>query len=255
MNKTNLIIAAWGGERTNEKPEYLKLTPCGTSNHIAKQITTLNKYVNSLSQVTIVCPPCSDPHLEYSNAIHHLPKHLDNGAKIELLYSDRNVGSYYSWLYATQQYKADFDYYIYIEDDYAFVENDFDSIMVNMYEERRDYGCEYLASYVKHNATITNGIVSSKVLQDKNYIFGYEMDSFFASFVFGRFHPEYGLSPYFCNKGIIYFGAGKHILVPTQMVNDSGCVISPDNVLLFEDIIKNMSSDEVMEFLKSLHQI
>lgn len=253
MSHTNLIIAAWGGERKNERPQYLKLTPCGTVNHIAKQITTLNRYNNNLNQVTIVCPPCSDPNPEYSDAINKLPKYLNNGAKVELLYSDRNIGSFYSYLFAVQRYRDDFDYYICIEDDYVFVENGFDSIMINMYEQRRDRGCEYLLSYLEHGAAVMNGIVSSKVLRDKNYVFGGEMVSFIASFIFGCFDDEYGLSPYFCNKGIIYFGEGKYLLAPTQMVNDSGSVVLPNNILFFEETIKNMSSNEVLEFLSSLH--
>jgi hypothetical protein len=253
MNHTNLVIAAWGGKRKNEKPDYLQLTPCGTVNHIAKQITTLNKYKHNLGQVTIVCPPCSDPNPEYSDAIRHMPTKLNNGTKIELLHLDRNVDSYYSYSIAIQQYRDNFDYYICIEDDYVFVENDFDSIMIGMYEEKRDWGCDYLVSYIKDSAIITNGIVASKILHEKNYVAGGSMRAFFDSFVFGKFRDEYGLSPYFCSKGIIYFGSGKYLLVPTQMVNDDGNVIPPNNILLFEEITHDMSASEVLEFLGSLH--
>lgn len=255
--KVNLVIAAWGGSRRNEKPEYLGLCPHGDTNYILKQIACLRKYRQNLAQVTFACSPARHLRKEYLDGLASLPSEINN-TKIEVLDLPRNLSSYGAWLQAVQVYREQFDYYLFVEDDYVFVRDNFDSILVDMYVQKRKQGCDYLLSYIEDSqetwrnglpdgAIVTNGIISTIALKKRNYIFPASMEKFIRGFRIQMFDAPYRLSPYFSNKGIIYFGEGEFLIVPTQMVSPTGEVTTPEGRIVYSEIA------DKKQFINNLH--
>lgn len=169
MNKTNYILAAWSGKRAEIEQN---------GGYLQKHIHYLNNVKHNLSQVTIGHPYNPNENQEYTKFIKELKK-LDNGTPVTYL-DQPNIGwSYGHWSRSFEKYRDDFQYYIFIEDDYVPTIDNFDDILIEMYEEAKEKdNCGYLCSlfldksiniYGMHtsepHAGISNGISSSDVLQ------------------------------------------------------------------------------------------
>jgi hypothetical protein len=89
----------------------------------------------------------------------------------------------------------------------------------------------------------------------EGYAFPTDMGAFLVHFKHEMFSKEYGFSPYFCNKGIVYFGKGKSFLVPSQMVDLCGRVCEPTNPIIYTEVVEQHRRDgkSSSEFLNSLH--
>lgn len=115
--------------------------------------------------------------------------------------------SYGGWSDAYLQYRTDFDYYFFIEDDYVYVKDDFDSIMIETYQsEQCGYLCT-LARMGRHNfvhAAISNGLASSSVLEKIVGLYGrlpYDCNDSFANYNHYDGDSQIGFSKAFVDNG------------------------------------------------------
>lgn len=226
---TNLIIAAWAGPRRNERDELLNLVPFPTTRigHLQKQISTLSYYQHQLSQITIVIPPHDEP-INFTRYLSQLPKRL-SGAKLEIFRTQSNIGwSYGSWQAAIQKYQG-FDHYLFLEDDYVFVKDDFDKIIIDMWEKRENQDIQYMCNfYHTPDAIVTNGVSSKQVLESRNWRLSNKVgkhDGFFnfiSSVKMNGFSKPYHCAPYFGTHvypGLVICGEGEYLIAPTHAVN------------------------------------
>lgn len=155
----NYIVNAWLGSRTNGN----------TKTYIHEHLETLYSLEHNLSQITIVFP--YHPNI-FSNEILKLKEITKiKSTPVEFLHRENAGISYGSYSHAYFQYLDKFEYYIFIEDDYAFVEDNFDETLVNMINERKN--CGYLCSLVweppitchKKHGAISNGIAKEAALK------------------------------------------------------------------------------------------
>lgn len=156
MTRTNLVISAYGGERRVYDPNY----EADRGFYLRLQMQQLRVLNHELTQVTVMD---SGGDANYAKALHEFGEIIPN---MEII-SRVNVGLSYGALNdAFARHRADFDYYILLEDDYFFVEDHFDRTLVEMFRGYRD--CGYLCSLRSVgpvHAGICNGIFSGHVLE------------------------------------------------------------------------------------------
>jgi RimJ/RimL family protein N-acetyltransferase len=155
LEKINYVIATWSGDRRINNKKYLK-------NHILKLLSLKH----NLTQITIV-----KPLLGGDNSYYDFKELIDEfKCKVVILDRESNQGQSYGQLfYAYEQFKDEFDYYIFIEDDYHVNIDNFDTILKDLYNNKIQDG--YLCSYSGFNdeypnggCSVSNGIISSKTL-------------------------------------------------------------------------------------------
>ena len=232
--RINLVIACWSGFRRNERPHVLALVPfpdIGTA-HLHKQLGTLSRLQHSITQITLVVshdPRCPPEYTRY--VLDSFPNTIGSTPVVKLFKPDNLGISYGAWAYAASLFRDAFDYYIFIEDDYCFVKDNFDHELVKMYDA---VGCEYLMSYKKDDIYVTNGIIHARHLasRDWGWLMGEDslpsiyhrgdMRCFVDAFEVETFPAPYTATPFFgIHKqiGLIMFGAGDFLLAPTQMIS------------------------------------
>lgn len=155
-------IASWSGSRSgvNFDDTYLE-----------KHIEQLKKLKCNLTQISIGNPENPSKRTEFEEHIKSLTN--VNGIPI-VVHNMPNIGrSYGQWARIYDQYRTDFDYYIFVEDDYQPVLDNFDLTLIEMYEKKN---CGFLCGLVldktgrygiraERHAGVTNGIASSKALE------------------------------------------------------------------------------------------
>lgn len=228
--RNNLIIACWSGPRRNERDELLNIVPYPTTRigHLQKQVATLSRFSHNLAQITLVVPPYSEEPDNFTRYLDRLPKRLGS-AVLEVYRSPSNLGwSYGSWHHAVQKYQG-FDHYLFLEDDYAFVRDGFDSIMVDLWNQRQNAETSFLCNfYHLPNAIVTNGITSGKVLEQRDWrLLLKTSDSdgfmdFLTSVKMEGFAKPYHCAPYFgthVKPGIVVCGQGDYLIAPTHTID------------------------------------
>lgn len=164
--KINYVIAGWSGARAcGQDPNLGK-------RYIVRHIEQLNRLKHNLAQVTICNPhnPHNEQYDKYVNALKELE--LENkGCKIEILDRPNSMVAYGSWSDAYAKYRQEFDYYILMEDDYLPVKDNFDTILVDLLNEKK---AGYLGAFLsttscvpdgRKHMGITNGIASKEALE------------------------------------------------------------------------------------------
>lgn len=166
--KINYVIATWSGQRRLGNDLFHE----DSSLYLRKHLESLSKLDHHLGQITIVVPENPDEPEEFTNYLQTIPPTIKN-TPVKILHR-KNIGqSYGSYSDAFLRYRDIFEFYIFMEDDYAFSKPNFDQIMVQMFESAED--CGYLSSYVKFDlpdyhsarphAAVSNGICSTEALQ------------------------------------------------------------------------------------------
>jgi len=163
--KSNYVIATWSGPRRLGNDEYEE----DSAVYIKQHIKSLQYYKHALSQITVVVPHNPDEPPEFTAAINSLPEKIQD-AKVVVLRRENNGQSYGGYSDVFGQYKSEFTYYFFIEDDYIFVKDDFDLELVKLLEYKRTNNCGYLCSMVtkldrRPHTAISNGIAKSDTLQ------------------------------------------------------------------------------------------
>jgi len=160
MGRTNYVVAAWTGARRGD-PEL------DGSIYLHHHLKALEAYEHELSQITVVAP--RNPH--ETSRVAEMLENLDGAriqhASVTLLRRENTGLSYGSFSYAYERFRGAFEYYIFVEDDYVFVRNHFDRILIDMFAQRP--GCGFLCQLVRpyHGlpiAAISNGITRRDIL-------------------------------------------------------------------------------------------
>lgn len=149
--KINYIIATWNGKRFDARvnPKYYE-------DVLKNHLKLLNEKKHNLSQITIM-KPISGIDNNYYN--------IELSGNTKIIECKNEYQSYGQWLKASEKYVDLFDYFIFIEDDYIPVIDDFDNKLIEIYKEGT-----YLCSMTWGNGSIfhcgiSNGIISSNTLK------------------------------------------------------------------------------------------
>jgi hypothetical protein len=135
------------------------------------QIELLSKYKTSLSKIIFSFNIRQEDYPRVSEIFEITPKFIQ-GIPVEINFRENFGMSYGAWSDIFGKYKEKYDYYIFNEDDYFFVQDDWDSYLINKFNSFGN--CGYLCmvsrdgsyewcSYKKH-AGHSTGISSFEVL-------------------------------------------------------------------------------------------
>jgi len=140
-----LIIASYSGPRRWSLP---------SGRLLQAQHDQLSKLRHKLDKIVVV-----------QNESKIVPKEL--GLFEHVIHRPNKSGSYGAWLDGYTQ-NPDHDWYFFIEDDYLFVHDDFDDMMIDLWDDTVSYLCSRVdpnnKSYGYHMA-VTNGLTHRTVLE------------------------------------------------------------------------------------------
>lgn len=163
---TCYVINFWLGKRRFEQPEYKK----DNLYFIKQQIKCLETYKHNLTKIIFNFNTIPEHYKYFSKIFSIVPKQIQ-GAEVEINIRE-NIGiSYGAWSDIFAKYTNKYDYYIFNEDDYFFVQDKWDTYLVNKYNSYED--CGYLCMFVqeplewnkfKKHAGSSNGIASTESL-------------------------------------------------------------------------------------------
>ena len=126
-------IAFYLGDRRRKFPSYEVDRLC----YLKKQIETLTVNKHSLNKIYFIFSVEEDHYDLLNKAFNIIPKNIQ-GAGVEIIVR-KNVGfSYGAW--SDLMDKTNHDYYIFNEDDYFFIEDGWDSYMINSFKEKPNCG-------------------------------------------------------------------------------------------------------------------
>ena len=129
------------------------------STYLEKHKTCLKKYKHSLD--TIIFAIAEDGRRKIE-----IVKH----GGITYLFRPNKGMSFGSWVDTVNIYRGEFDYYIFGEDDYLFVKDNFDEILVNTYSK---WGKDFIVNWSDgkpRGLTSTIGIVSKAALEKHRFL-------------------------------------------------------------------------------------
>ena len=187
--KTCYISVFYLGDRRINQKEVdenfgYSLTSKDKFEHLHKQIAYLLKVEHNLNKIFFVFNLDSD-HYPYIKDINNIvPKQIKN-TPVEIIFRENKGFSYGAWNDVFEQNRNNFDYFIFNEDDYVFVKDNFDKYLINKFNSYPDAGyiCPFVKesieghNYKKHTAHST-GISSKEALNkiwDKNgYLIRYK---------------------------------------------------------------------------------
>ena len=163
--KTSILyaIASWSGSRSGVKFD---------DTHLESHIEQLKKLNCNLTQISIGNPENISKRDEFTEYLDSLTD--VNGTPV-VVHDLPNIGrSYGQWARIYEKYRQQFDYYIFVEDDYQPVLDNFDSVLIDIYEKQK---CGFLCGLIldetgrygircqQEHAGVTNGIASSESLE------------------------------------------------------------------------------------------
>jgi len=138
--------------------------------YLKHQIITLSQYTHNLSKI-IFNFNLREKDISYINEIIKLtPKQIQN-TPVELIFRQNKGMSYGAWSDIFIKYQNEFDYYIFNEDDYFFIEPNWDQYLITKYTTTEN--CGYLCmmvrnpewwNYYKKHAGHSSGIASTENL-------------------------------------------------------------------------------------------
>lgn len=235
MVKTNLLVSCWHSHRRSDIPRIRSGAPFPDMwlSHLQKQVGTLTRHQHNLAQVTFTVPPGSPP--IYEEALRALPKKIGT-ADVEVLHRPSNLGiGFGSFAHAANLYRDQFDLYLCLEDDYVFVQDDFDQWLAEAYERQK---ADLLIQYWRGTACLTNSVIGVEALRALDWkipvydVEGYDsraQELWIRSFRSrDGFPPPYTAHPFFGDhwihgrhfySGIMVFGEGKILITPSQTVD------------------------------------
>jgi hypothetical protein len=169
------VIATWSGERRQGNDTLV----INASGYLEKHLKSLEKLKHSIDHIVIAVPENTEEPSEFTSFIKKLPSKLGK-SKLSILYRENIGQSYGSYSDSYERYCDKYEYFIFIEDDYHFSQNNFDSILVQLFKNCDN--CGYLCSRVdkypptnylgRPHAAISNGIASNKSLKKVKDMFG-----------------------------------------------------------------------------------
>lgn len=206
MIKTCLVVAFYFGKReTCQESESKK--------YIDAQIHNLRKYKHNLTEVIFVI--AQDDRLKTEII-------KDDINDITYIYRKNQGLSFGSWMKTVKIFRDSFDYYIFLEDDYCFVKDNFDQILINEFNRINSYtNAMYVVTWYQSGAgKSTIGITSAKKLKKLNFFknkkkkinFNHNKIKSMQQFLkymspYKTISHQYNAFPYWTGDGIFMFGA------------------------------------------------
>ena len=245
--KVNYVITTWSGPRRVPNLSYLK-------NHLINLLTLKH----NLSQITIVKPIVEDCDMSYYEIDSLINKF---NCDVKILEKYDNMGqSYGQFFHAYETYKNEFDYYIFVEDDYMVDIDHFDKILVDEFviQEVDGFLCSYSGSTPTNpigGASISNGIIStnsmSKIydtfpnpIQDINDQEGYMCQINFSKLIWeSNLHFKDISNKY----RVPYFGT---YVIEYGMTDTSESIFIPHQIFNLRLNIREMLVDDLPFFLE-----
>jgi hypothetical protein len=234
------MIGSWSGER---------YAMSFSDSHLQEHLNQLDKLEHSISQISIGHPHNPTERPEYTKWIKSL-KETKNGTPIKV-HDVPNIGrSYGQWSRMFNMYRDQFTHFIFIEDDYAPVLDNFDKALLEMFEEQPKT-CGFLCGLIldrsgrygrvaaEPHAGVSNGISSNSVLKEVwrkfNCLPHDKQEYKFGQYLFSRgfYETGYTLQEYLYKFRCLYFQHtnvirkywdGEHdldIIVPIQYLDKS----------------------------------
>lgn len=163
--KSCLIINFWFGNRRDFPPIY------GTDRliYLKSQLNYLTSVKMDLDTIYFNFNIEKSHYNLLTDALNLTPKYINN-TKIAINIRKNKGMSYGAWNDIIKQELDNFDYYIFNEDDYFFVEDNWDTYLINKYNSYKD--CGYLAMGVRpnyfHNKIVNNAFHSVGMVSLKN---------------------------------------------------------------------------------------
>ena len=147
--KVNYVIATWSGKNTKRSlfnKNWGEPTP---ENTLKMHLEYLNKQKHTLSQITIMKPYC-DPENQYQGYYNNITSELENCKCPVIQIECENLGySNGQWLKAYEIFGDEFDYYIFIEDDYCAFADNFDNLLIEYYKTKFPTNIGKLCGFVE----------------------------------------------------------------------------------------------------------
>lgn len=141
-SKICFVTNFWLGERRFEYSKYQE----DNLYFLKQQISCLQTYKHNLTKI-IFNFNVTPEHYPYISKIFSITPKQIQGAEVEIIIRE-NVGiSYGAWSDAFSKYKSEYDYYVFNEDDYFFVQHNWDEYLVNKHNSYDD--CGYLCMFVR----------------------------------------------------------------------------------------------------------
>lgn len=175
--RVNYILSTWSGQRWGLPFD---------DGYLIYHLQQLKKVKHKLDQITIGRPENPSEGGKYKYYIDNLERigHL-NGTPVIVMDCPNRGRSYGQWSRMFERFMDNFSHYIFIEDDYAPVMDNFDEILVGLYEDHfiKDK-CGFLCGMVDgkgryfddpafcQHAAVSNGISRYCVLKDVYERFG-----------------------------------------------------------------------------------
>jgi hypothetical protein len=136
----NYVIATWSGARRVSDPRYWE----DAAFYLRHHLKYLEDVPHNLSQITVCVPHNPEEPAAFRQLLFDYYRKKAGGATIEIL-ERPNVGlSYGSFSDAYARYRQQFDYYIFMEDDYKFCQPHFDIIMKELMAPTCGFICGYM---------------------------------------------------------------------------------------------------------------
>ena len=234
--KVNYVIASWNGPRISpiSKPNYYE-------NVLKNHIYQISSIEHNLTKITIM-----KPESKYVNSYYD----IDYGDNIEVINCPNQYQSYGQWLNAIEMFVDEYDYFILIEDDYIPNIDNFDSKLIEIYEEGT-FLCSMISKNIIEHCGISNGIISSKTIKDlikqnnfiswfNNYTNVTKTTKLKNGIAFGGTNYQIVFSRYFADNNIVlkdylnHYGADFHYRdkIIDYSINSNEKIITPiQNIL------------------------
>ena len=162
--RINYVCPCWSGYRRGGDDLYNK----DRSLYLKIQLLRLLSLEHSLSQITICVPNNEEEPKEFRDFINKFPNKIKN-SPVVVMETKNTVSSYgpYHWVF--EKYQDQFDAYILIEDDYVFIEHNFDRTLAKWIEKDKavGYWCSRVGTCEDGTpiASVSNGIVPTWAFQ------------------------------------------------------------------------------------------
>lgn len=229
MPRINYVCTLWTGPRRTDGDK-----PPDAWHYLVHQLEALEARLHDLAQITFVLNRYTDE--RNGSILGLIPSSLQDTPVV--VHTRPNVGLSYGAFNCAFENDPTFDYYIFIEDDYVPVIDNFDEILFGLFvDDRRDpmlgYLCTHYAAphpeYGPH-AAIANGLISREALQAIQPLVIPDGEPYKTQIAFSRAFEKagYGVrdfshkyrAPFFDRFGIRDFAPGnfKCLFAPVQML-------------------------------------
>lgn len=163
----NYVIATWGGSRRLGH---------NYGNYLYSHIKLLKRTQHNLSQITVVWPENKTELWSYKKFLQEIDGSIIGKAKVKILKTQNRYQSYSQYIESFKVY-PDFDYYIFTEDDYVAVLDNFDSVLIEGFDRKhKEKRCGYLCGAAlpcpatnSPWAGVSWGITNREVLLDVDF--------------------------------------------------------------------------------------